>query len=790
MDPVNQREQHIFHECLRIPPRRRSAYLKSVCGSDSSLWIRVERLLAAHGRAEDEGDDKIDRLAGGLLAELDVQTDELSLSSADAVLDEDAGQQAGNIIAGWRLVRKIGEGGMASVWLAERTGARPGPPIAIKLPHAGWPWRVAAERVARERELLATLNHPNIARLLDAGLTASRQPYLALEYVDGVPVSEYCRVRRLSVAARIELFLQITSAISYAHNNLIVHRDLKPSNILVDEAGAVRVLDFGIAKLLQDGVTQQTELTQCSGPALTLDYSSPEQVLGKPLTVASDLYSLAVILYELLTGAAPYRNRRSSRAALEEAILTEEPRPPSELVSDAFERRQIRGDLDTIVLKALKKDVSARYSAVEAFADDLRRYLQKRPVLARPDSHSYRFAKFVRRHRIGVAAAGAIVLVVLAASVTVAWQVRRTLAEKERAETTKAFLISILLDAHSFFGSGQPRSAIDLLQNAQARLSAHTLPDTASRVEVLDIVGAGLLSQQAMRDAEMVIDRAIEDSAVLPEGNAFSLRARLLKQWISLYRGKIVQVRSEIGGLIHDMTKSAATLPEDLAGAHRIRSVSALEAHDFNVAEAAATEALHIAETRLNQRHNQAVLALIDLSYAQLARGNPAARETGERALHRALEAYGSYTHANVIKARVARAQTLAMTGRFEFSIDEMKRAIVDDAALFHPSDRVVGVDLLKLAQLQLRAGQFQPALESADRAKAILLEHLDSSSVGFASLLEVRGSALLGVGRAQEALIELSSAERLYGNAFGPTHPTTISLRELRMSSESRIKY
>ncbi|WP_321471321.1 protein kinase [uncultured Paludibaculum sp.] len=788
MPPVNGREQDLFNQCVALPPGRRAAYLKSACGTDTQLLSRLARLLAAHARAEGAEEDQFDRIAGGLLAAaLNRDGDGRAPHGLDDS-GETSEQLAGDSIGAWRLVRKIGEGGMGSVWLAERGDGGAAAPVAIKLPFRGSP-RVLMERIVREREVLLTLRHPNIARLCEAGITPDGRPYLALEYVDGLPISSYCRQRKLSVASRLELFLEVATAVNYAHNNLILHRDLKPSNILVTESGGIRVLDFGIAKLLEDGVTRETELTRNSAAALTLDYASPEQVLGQPLTVASDVYSLGVVLYEMLAGTLPYRHKRPSRAALEDAVLTEEPRRPSEVVTGASERRAIRGDLDTILLKALKKDVAERYPTVEAFADDVRRCLKNRPVLARPDSRWYRLAKFARRHRIGVVAASAVVTVLLAAGVAIAWEVRIALAQKERAESTKAFLISILLDAHSYWGSGKPRSALDLLRNADARASDRTLPDTASRVEVLDIVGAGLLSQHEIRESEAVIDRALQDAAALASGHPMALRARLLKQWIRYFRGQIAEVRAEIGPLLEDMSRSPATLPEDLAGAHRIRSGAALEAGDYALAESAAQEALRIAKTRLHPHHNQVVLALVDVCYAQLARGEAAAaRQTGETSVARALEAYGgSYTHANVLKARVARAQALAATGELPRAIDETSRAIDDATALFGPSARVVGADLIRLARLQLRAGQVRSALASADRARQVLGQSLDPRGAGYGSLLEVRGSALLESGRVDEALVDLNRAERLFHDAFGPTHNSVLRVRELSKLAAAR---
>jgi serine/threonine-protein kinase len=543
-DSTHQREQEIFHECLELSPDELAAYLQQLGRADGQLQRRVERLLRAHRQAENATFEPFPFLP---LA---------------------ACPSPGGIAGPWRLVRKIGEGGMASVWLAERLDGRPDHPVAIKLAHTGWSQNVLAERMERERVMLATLDHPNIARLLDAGFNSNGQPYLVLEYVEGQHIDEYCSAGRLPLAPRLDLFLQVTSAITYAHNRLIVHRDLKPSNILVTENGAARVLDFGIAKLLQSGQTQETALTHLAGPALTLDYASPEQLLGKPLTVGSDVYSLGVVLYELLTGTRPHQLKGSSRAILEEAILRDDPRKPSDVVADKSLRRKLCGDLDTIVLKALKKNLTARYVSVDSLAEDLRRYLQNRPVLAQPDSRSYRFAKFMRRHRV----AALISVILCASSLLVAWQSSVAFAQKQRAEAVKSFVIAILLEAHSYWGDGKPLSAVGLLKQIQARVDSSSIPDARTRIEVLNIVGASLLSQQDTLGAETVISRAVHETRILPRNDAMALRARLLRNWIRLFRGQVIQVRIDIDRLLSDMKGSAATFPEDLAGAYRIRS--------------------------------------------------------------------------------------------------------------------------------------------------------------------------------------------------------------------------
>ena len=347
------------------------------------------------------------------------------------------GDETGATVGPYRVVRKLGEGGMGTVWLAERTDGMIRRPVALKLPRGSWEGRALAERLARERDILAALAHPHIARLYDAGITPEGRPYLALEYVEGRSIEDYCARNGLDVPARVRIFLQVIEAVAYAHAKLVVHRDLKPSNILVTEDGQVRLLDFGIAKLIDEGSASQTALTELGGRPFTPAYASPEQVTGEPLSIASDVYSLGVVLYELLAGTRPYGVTRDSRRALEDAIVQTDATPPSVSAPDPSLARALRGDLDTIVLKALKKEPAERYPTVNAFGDDLQRFLDGRPVLARPDSRLYRFRKFVARNRIATAAAAATLIAILAGTGVSVWQaneagVQRNLAVQQR----------------------------------------------------------------------------------------------------------------------------------------------------------------------------------------------------------------------------------------------------------------------------------------------------------------------------------------------------------------------
>lgn len=489
----------LLDQALDREPAARAAWIDSLGPELESLKPQLRDLLSRSGAIE----------TGDFLA---------TLPPISAGAAEDRVGMAGEVVGAYRLVRELGAGGMGSVWLAERTDGLINRPVALKLPHLVVARRAElAERMAREREILATLDHRNIAKLFDAGITAEGQPFLALEYVEGVAIDAYCRGgdgrTPLGLAARLALFRQVADAVAYAHGKLVVHRDLKPENILVTANGGVRLLDFGIAKLLERGEARETRLTELSGRALTPDYASPEQILGEPLTVASDVYSLGVILYELLTGERPYKLKWDSRGALEDAIVQAEPKRPSEVVSGAVSR-QLRGDLDTIILKALKKNPQERYVTVNAFADDVTRHLDRRPVHARPDSRWYRTRKFVARNRVGFAVAVAVTLTVLSSAGVSVWQAfeanaqRDTaLRQQQRAKAFSDFLAVLLQDAGGGAG-GKPLTTTELLDRGVQMLERQTwLDESVSAYMWYELSRNYLVFNNARRELEL-LDRS------------------------------------------------------------------------------------------------------------------------------------------------------------------------------------------------------------------------------------------------------------------------------------------
>jgi non-specific serine/threonine protein kinase/serine/threonine-protein kinase len=408
-----QRCEELFHAASALSPGERDAFLRARCVDDPELRGEVERLLTAHARAADF-------IASPAIAAARDWT------PAEERLD-------GRMVGPYRVVREIGRGGMGAVYLAERADGQYQQRVALKVIKRGMDTEQVLARFRAERQILASLDHPNIARLLDGGSTEQGVPFFAMEYIEGEAIDAWAEQRALSVDQRLRLFLQVCDAVAYAHQHLVVHRDIKPLNILVTPDGTPKLLDFGIAKVLHEGADEQTS-TVTGMRLLTPEYASPEQVEGRHATTVSDVYALGVVLYELLTGRSPYRARSRSPLDVVEAVRTTDPERPSAVGSTEKLRRRLRGDLDIILLTALRKEPPRRYQSVERFAGDVRRHLDGLPVRARPDTFGYRAGKFVRRNKVPVAAGVLLALALVGGTAATAYQARQARAAQERAE--------------------------------------------------------------------------------------------------------------------------------------------------------------------------------------------------------------------------------------------------------------------------------------------------------------------------------------------------------------------
>ncbi len=436
-------------QALDLPEADRAAWLAALAQSSPQLAAAVADALSQRGRS-----GYAEFLAEPLLS---------SERVASATL-------IGRHVGPYVIEAEIGRGGMGSVWRARRADDRFETTVAVKFLHASWIGLQGEQRFRSEGQILGRLDHPNIARLIDAGLLEATHPYLVLEYVEGEAIDDYCAAKNLSVAARVELYLGVLAAVAHAHSHLIVHRDIKPSNIFVTRAGSVKLLDFGIAKLLDDA-TGAAVLTKSGSGALTPQFAAPEQLLGKAVTTATDVYSLGLVLYVLLTGRHPILADSTSSAQLIYAVLTEDVPQASTVTSmPAPWRRSLQGDLDNILGKALKKVPAERYASVGALADDLKRYLSHEPVKAHADTVTYRLTKFVRRHRGGVLSGILTVLVLCAATIITFLQKieltrQRDAAQFEarRAESANEFLDFLLQsDGGTTQASLSPAARIEL----------------------------------------------------------------------------------------------------------------------------------------------------------------------------------------------------------------------------------------------------------------------------------------------------------------------------------------
>lgn len=525
---------------LALPVAERAAWLESLSGDDAALRPMLAQLIESEGEADAEAMPSLfDRLPAFSQAAAEQQ---FTAGGGEPVL------QAMRHVGPYCLLRPLGSGGMGAVWLAERVDGSLHRAVALKLPHLGPHARQLTQRWERERDILAALEHPHIARLYDAGETDAGQPYLALEYVEGAPLTQHCDRAGLTVRERVKLFLQVLDAVQFAHSRLVVHRDLKPSNIFVGSDGQVRLLDFGIAKLLDETEGPgPSELTELGAAPMTPDYASPEQILRQPIGTSSDVYSLGVVFYELIAGQRPYKLVRDTRGALEDAILGTEPTRPSRLANtEAGEaaaalravrlpqlRRQLRGDLDNVALKALRKHPGARYASAEAFASDLHRWLAGRPVQAHPASRLYNARKFVLRHRLPVAAV-ALAMVSLAAGLGVALH-QSGVAQREarKALAVQDFLVGLFREAEPARAQGREVTVRDLMARGERELQTglQGQPELSGElsgvlVDIYDKLGAG---KQALPLAEARVAQARENfgPASLAYGDALSSLARI-----------------------------------------------------------------------------------------------------------------------------------------------------------------------------------------------------------------------------------------------------------------------
>ncbi len=765
----------LLDEALALPPPQRQDWLASLPAEHAPLKDTLARLLEVKGGIE-TGDflRTLPRLDGapGMPRPADIGT-----------------PQPGDAVGPWRLLRELGAGGMGSVWLAERADGQLKRQVALKLPRLSWA-RGLAERMARERDILATLEHPNIARLYDAGVDPLGRPWLALEYVQGRPIDAFARDQELTVRQHVQLLLQVCEAVAYAHSRLVIHRDLKPGNILVTDDGQVKLLDFGIAKLMQGERAEATALTEMAGRAYTPRYASPEQVKGQPLGTASDVYSLGIVAYELLTGALPYRLERESAAELERAIESGEPVPANQRAARPAYREALRGDLDAVLAMTLKKEAAERYRSVEALAQDLRRWLAGETVAAQPDSLAYRLRKLVARRRLetGIAAglmvalaAGQFAQVAVAVALAVGtglalWQrrlaqARQAEAERARqqaldaaqaeraaaadaagqaarAEGVKAFAISLFEAADAERGAGVDTTALQLLQQAQARIEGELLdqPEVAFELKVALASSRASLGDRA--GARELLAQLLEPASVSRPATAARVRARLRY-------GDVLADLAEYEKALAQLHRAEAESRQGDWPSLRVealRHLASLVGRQGHYAEALAhaERAVLLAEAP-EVDDLQRLQALVVLAETRFADRLPGVVEAARRAVAVGERHYGARIAGPLLSARQVLGAGLLLEGQPQQARPLLQGVVDERLQLLGPRHLALAAPLNMLANACIASGRPADALKAVEQLGEVVRANESPQSLTSAVVL-FRRATVLEAGRHWDA--------------------------------------
>jgi serine/threonine protein kinase len=736
----------LFHELADLNPDDRARYF-TTHAVDPEIRRQAEALLA-----HDATEDPLASLVGG--------------QAAAAVRRPEQPATCGP----YRLLKAIGRGGMGEVWLAERTDGILKRPVALKLPYASGSH--FAERLNREKEILEGLVHPGIARLYDAGIADGGRPFLAIEFVEGTNLTAYCHSQALPVRERIDLFLQVLSAVQYAHSHLVIHRDLKPANILVTASGEIKLLDFGIAKLTIEGEARETELTERDGRALTLPYASPEQILGGPVTTASDVFALGSILFELLTGERAFVPARDSIAALEEAILTREPRSPSQRVGNEGHARArattprrlratLKGDLDLIVLKALRKRADERYTTVDALRADIERYLSGDAVLAQPRSTRYRVAKFVLRHKLPVASAFAVFLALAGGLSAALWQAGIARKEARTSAAVETFIADIFR-ANSIEQpdpvKARATTARQLLDIGARKVTGGLNDAPEAKERMLDILGS------------LYTDLELSDQAVELQKQ----RVALARKLYGARSPAVVPALTDLAGALHasrSVNEREAVLLEgkaildasgDFGSMTRAALSGALAEHynssDLTKAIGYAEEAVRIYRRYPPSTHLGHALYLAGLSYATADRNDSAVA-----ALREAIalsKKFNGDPNADLPRYYAYQAQA-------EMDLNQYPAAEEDYQAAYRYAKALNGDEDVDTIETESRLGTFlvltsrpQEALPYLERAKTACLKTKGPNDPFYMPQMLVQyGMGLQALGRPEEALRVISDA-------------------------------
>jgi eukaryotic-like serine/threonine-protein kinase len=760
--------REVLETALDVSSKERAALLDDVCVDDPALRREVEELLAAY------------------------EEDFLEHTPLDGIKQQlgEKPSLEGHFIGPYKIIREIGQGGMGAVFLAMRADDQYKKRVAIKLVKRGMDTDYVLGRFRHERQILASLDHPNIARFLDGGATEDGLPYFVMEYIEGQPIDKYCDENRLTTVERLKLFQTVCSAVHYAHQNLIVHRDLKPGNIIVTAEGTPKLMDFGIAKLLNPNLYAQTLVpTALSQRLLTPDYASPEQVRGKGITTASDVYSLGVLLYELLTGHRPYQFKSYTSQEIERVICEEQPEKPStainrvetgatsdgktevmitpELVSRTREgqpdklKKKLAGDLDNIVLMAMRKEPLRRYLSVEQFSEDIRRHLEGLPCIARKDTFAYRTGKFVRRNKIAVAVATAFVILTIVSAVLVINQSIRAARERDKARQVSAFLIELFKVSDPNEARGNAITAREILDKGAERIERELADQPEVQATLMNTMG------------EVYNTLGLYDSAIHFYEKALKIRRNLFGN----EHASVAESLNDLGvatlnkanyEAAEPMLRETLAIRRKLFGKEHIDVAETMVAlasllvntGKYDEAESLYYEALPMERKLWGNEHEEVATTLNDLALLLYQRGKYEETELLFReanAIYRKVfgdeSRYVAMTLSNL-------GALLRNQGKFADAITNYREAIALNRKILGENHRDLAFPLNNLAQVLMDRGEYADAEQLFREALAIYTKNTGEKNPEAATIT-------LNIGFALYNQNNFGGAESLYRKAL-----------------------
>jgi len=777
----------LLDELLDLEPEERSGRLARLTGDDDALRRELEELLVAY--------DAPPAILDGPFAQL---PDEGPADGdpADATVDV----RLGTTVGGYRLVERLGQGGMATIYRGDREDATFEHQVAVKLMRSGMASEAMLGRFQEEQRILASLNHPNVAQLFGGGVTEDGQPYIVLELVDGEPLDTYCDTKRLGIGDRLRLFQSVCEAVEHAHSRLVVHRDLKPSNILVTEDGTVKVLDFGVAKLLEadadpgadpDAVTKQGTLTSLYGAPLTPEFAAPEQFQSATATTATDVYALGVVLYDLLTGSRPFPFTNGSPLDRARILQEQNPQRPSQRIlapaspksptDDVAQRRRtspqrlhrrLQGDLDTIVLKALRRETERRYSSVAILREDVERHLATLPIRARPEAWTYILGRFVRRNRTTVALSLLVFLVLLGGLAAALAGQRAARREAATAERISAFLVDAFRTTDPKYGESGAVPARDIVDRAVERIRSDLDAEPAVRARLMQVLGESSLALGEFEQAEDLVKESIRLRTELSGADDESTIAS---------RNVLASLYTATGQL----DEAQALFEQALADEKRLRPGSLLHAtiaNDYGMLlrekeESVAAEALYRESLNIHRRlgteaSQEAIRTLNNLAICRRIDGD---LEEAEALLRRVLDLQRQVIQEPHVDVATA-LNNLATVVRRRDNLDEAEKlyreSLVQRQAIFGESHPEVAQSYNNVGTVLYYRDDLDGAAEYFERAFSIWEIFFEGDHPRLGNALANLGSLRRRQGHLEEAVTYLRRAAEMVERIHGPDHP------------------